>query len=199
MKKLFAIAIMALTCIQISAQEAGQMRFGATAGMNISTANLEASHSSKIGFHAGIKGEYNFTENVFLNAGLQYSMRGVKDVTEYKLKWNPGYIELPIHVGYRYAFNETVKAFVEAGPYFGIAVSGKMSGDGGSVDLFSDEATSILGGKYKRFEMGIGGAVGVEFSGVQLRVGYDYALTKLCDLSNSGRNSNLYVGLAYMF
>lgn len=202
MKKLFVIAVMTITCLAVSAQEAGSFRFGITGGGNLSTANVEASHSSKFGFHAGLVGEYNIYEYLYINATLKYSMRGVKDVAAsiYKFEWNPGYIELPIHVGYRYSVSDEFKIFVDAGPYFGYAVSGKLkANDGSDADLYSDAATAILGGKYKRFEFGLGGAVGLEYSGVQLRIGYDHALTKMCDMNNSAKNSNFYFGLAYMF
>ena len=202
MKKLLFVAVMALFSLAVSAQEAGSMRFGVTGGGNISTANLEASHSSKFGFHAGLVGEYNIYENLYINATLKYSMRGVKDVAAagYKFEWNPGYIELPIHVGYRYSFSDEFKGFVDFGPYFAYAVSGKIkANDGSDADLYSDVASRVLGGKYNRFEFGLGGSLGVEYSGVQLKVGYDFALTKICDVSNSAKNTNFYFGLAYMF
>jgi len=202
MKKLFVFIVMTICSLTVSAQEAGSMRFGVTGGGNLSTANLDASHSAKFGFHAGLVGEYNIQEALYVNATIKYSMRGVKDVVGggYKFEWNPGYIELPIHVGYRYSFSDSFKGFVDAGPYFAYAVSGKIKDNYGSdAGLYSDEAASVLGGKYNRFEFGLGGVIGVEFSGIQLKVGYDYAFTKMCDLSNSAKNTNLFVGLAYMF
>ena len=202
MKKIFFVIVMAAVCLTMSAQEAGSMRFGITGGGNLSSANLDADHSSKFGFHAGVVGEYNVSESFFINATLKYSMRGVKDVpyAGTKLEWNPGYIELPIHAGYSYSFSDKFKGFAEAGPYFAYAVSGKMKADiGVSADLYSDDAANVLGGKYNRFEFGLGGAIGVEYSSVQLKVGYDFGLTKLCDMSNSAKNSNFYFGLAYMF
>lgn len=202
MKRLIVMAVVVLTCFTVSAQEAGSFRFGVTGGGNLSTANLEKSHSSKFGFHAGLVGEYNVYEYLYVNATVKYSMRGVKDVevSGYKLEWNPGYIEIPIHVGYRYSFSDRFHGFVDAGPYFAYAVSGKIkANDGSSAGLFTDRASNTLGGKYKRFEFGLGGALGIEYSGIQLKIGYDYGFTKIADVSNSAKNSNLYFGLAYMF
>lgn len=202
MKKLLVSFFALFVCLTTSAQEAGKMRFGVTAGMNISSANLERSHSSKIGFQAGIIGEYNFTENIFINATARYSMRGVKnvDVNVGKLEWNPGYIEIPIHFGYRWAFTETFKVFAEAGPYAAYAISGKIkANDGSDVGLFSDEAAIVLGGKYNKFEAGVGVNIGIEFSGIQLKAGYDAALTKMADMSNSAKNNNISICLAYLF
>lgn len=202
MKKLLFIAVLTTVCLAASAQEAGSFRFGVTGGGNLSTANLDASHSAKFGFHAGLVGEYNVYEYLYINATLKYSMRGVKDVSGsgYKFEWNPGYIEIPLHVGFRYSVSDQLKLFVDAGPYFAYAVSGKIkANDGSDAGLFSDAASRVLGGKYKRFEFGLGATGGLEYYGVQLRIGYDYALTKMCDLSNSANNSNFYFGLAYMF
>lgn len=202
MKKFFFVIVMATVCLTMSAQEAGSMRFGITAGGNLSTANLELDHSSRFGFFAGVVGEYNLQEYLYINGTLKYSMRGVKDIPFYgfKLEWNPGYIELPIHVGYRYSFSDKFKAFAEGGPYFAYAVSGSIKDNTGeSESLYSDTATRILGGEYKRFEFGLGAAIGMEYSNVQLKIGYDWGLTKISNLNNSAKNSNFYFGLAYMF
>jgi len=202
MKKILLVAFAALACITVSAQEAGSGRFGITGGGNLSTANLDASHSSMFGFHAGFVGEYNFYEYLYINATVKYSMRGVKNVEfyKYKIEWNPGYVEIPVHVGYRHSFSDEFKGFVDGGPYFAYAVSGKIKDNtGDSEDLYSDVAAQVLGGKYNRFEFGLGGAIGVEYSGIQLKVGYDFAFTKMCDMNNSAKNSNFYFGLAYMF
>ncbi len=202
MKKSLVIAVMALVSLTVSAQEEGTMRFGITGGGNLSSANLKSSHSSLFGFYAGLIGEYNLYEFLYVNATVKYSVRGVKDVDYYpfKLEWNPGYIEMPIHIGYRYAFSDKLKGFVDAGPYFAYAVSGDLeANDGSSLGLYTDNAARILGGKYKRFEFGLGGVLGIEYSGVQLKVGYDSAFTKIADVSDSAKNSNFYFGLAYMF
>jgi hypothetical protein len=202
MKKLLISFIAVFFCMTASAQEAGKMRFGVTAGMNLSSANLKLSHSRKIGFQAGIIGEYNISENIFINAMARYSMRGVKDVDIQigKLEWNPGYVEIPVHFGFRWTFTETFKVFAEAGPYVAYAVSGKIkANDGSDAGLFSDEATAVLGGKYNKFEAGLGVNVGVEYSGFQLKVGYDAALTKIADVSDSAKNNNISVSLAYLF
>ena len=205
MKKLLLVVAVACFSLAANAQEAGEFRFGPMVGLNISSATIDASHKARTGFNFGAKAEYNVTEAIFMTAGLQYSQRGVKDVPwdGIKLEWNPAYLEIPIHVGYRLSFSDKFKGFAEAGPYFAFNVGGKLKGksDGvtAEVDLDSDEATRIFGGKYKKFEMGVGGAVGLEYSGFQLKVGYDYAITKLCDLSNSGNNTNFYVGIGYMF
>lgn len=202
MKKLVLFAFMSFFCLSVSSQEAGSMRFGVTGGGNLSTANLKLSHSSKLGFHAGLVGEYNIYEYLYVNAIVKYSMRGVKDVeaSGYKIEWNPGYIEIPIHIGYRYSFSEQFSGFVDIGPYFAYAVTGKIkANDGSSEGLYTDTATRVLGGKYKRFEFGLGGSVGVEYSGIQFKLGYDYAFTKIADVSDSAKNSNFYFGLAYMF
>ncbi len=210
MKKLFFAAAALMLATSVSAQEAGEFRFGINAGMNISSANLDADHSSKVGFNAGVIGEYNITENVFVNAGLKYSQRGVKDVSVAytdgydvytdKLKWNPGYIEMPIHAGYRYAFSDSFKGFAEFGPYFAYAVSGSIEDSyGGSVGLYDDWVENFMGCKYNRFEFGLGGAVGIEFSKVQVKAGYDFGVTKIWDVNNGAKNSNFYVGIGYMF
>jgi hypothetical protein len=102
-------------------------------------------------------------------------------------------------VGYRFSINEKLSFFGEFGPYFGIGVCGKYNADGFEPNFFDDATSSFVGGKPKRFDVGLGVAVGAEYSKFQLRAGYDFGLTGVWDVSNSAKNRNFYVGVGYMF
>lgn len=166
-------------------------RFGATVGMNLSTiSDLEM--GSKVGFNAGLRGEYNFNEDMYLGAALLYSHKGAK---EDEVKANAGYIEVPIHFGYRMNFSDKVAAFGEVGPYFAFGVAGKWKDDG-------EDGGNFFGGveDAKRFDAGLGLRAGVELSQkYQIHIGYDFGLVKLYDGDNSCRNGNFTLGVSYMF
>ena len=180
MKKVLLTLVFVLCGISItSAQDFAKFRFGATAGMNISSTTSEYA-DSKIGFQVGLRGEYNFNNSIYLGATLLWDQKGWKVEDE---SASNGYINLPIHVGYRYFFTEKIGIFAEVGPYFAYGVTG---------DIFDVEGVN-------RFDCGIGARVGAEFSKFQVHVGYDYGLTDLADIDDAAKNTNFMVGVSYMF
>lgn len=172
-----------------SAQSMEKFRFGATFGMNVSTIT-KSDMDSKIGFNAGLRGEYNFTEDMYLGVGLGYSHKGVK---EDDLKASAGYIEIPVHFGYRMGLTDKISTFGEFGPYFGIGVAGKWKFDGEKLgDFFGEDEA-------KRFDMGLGLRAGVEFmQKYQVHIGYDFGLLKIYE-DEKNRNGNFTLGVSYMF
>jgi hypothetical protein len=68
---------------------------------------------------------------------------GAKDKTYSSVKLNLDYISVPVMVQY----NVLPDLYVEAGPQFSFAISQKLKGDGGSVDV--DQA-------FKGFDLGFG-------------------------------------------
>ncbi|MBO7067067.1 MAG: porin family protein [Bacteroidaceae bacterium] len=173
MKKFFAVAILALATLTMNAQDFKKFRFGPTAGMTVSkVTDLGAKFG--VGFQAGVRADYNFNDNFYLGSAFMLAQKGMKDQAV-------GYLEIPINVGYRYNFNDNFSMFGEAGPYVGIGLYGKNS--------YFDAA--------KRFDMGIGFALGTEISKFQIRAGYEYGLTYV--FPGGAHNSSIFFGLAYMF
>lgn len=201
MKKFFSLLF--ITIASISSAFAQNLSCEAVAGLNISDVTK---FDSKVGFHAGVRGTYNFTENyvgAYVNAGALIALKGCqKDYGELlETKINAYYLEIPIHAGYKHALNENIAIFGEFGPYFGIGLFGKSKikseGESISVDTFSDE----MG--IKRFDMGLGFRLGVEFKNrIPVSIGYDFGLTNISDDSEdegSFKNSNLSISIGYKF
>ncbi len=183
MKKFFFIVTLILCGATVAfAQSDKKFRIGATGGMNISSTTSEYA-DSKIGFQIGVRGEYNFSESLYLGAALVYDHKGWKVEDE---SANAGYINLPIHFGYKISLTENLWGFAEVGPYFAYGIAGKM----GDINTF-DVA--------EKFDAGIGGRIGVEISNFQIHVGYDYGLTDLADVEDAAKNTNIMVGVSYMF
>ena len=109
MKKILAlVAILAIGLGSINAQES--LRWGVTAGMNVSSLNVTGL-DSRVGFHAGVKAELGlpqFTEGLYMDFGALLSLKGAKveagSMASFKI--NPYYLEIPVHIGYKYAVNE---------------------------------------------------------------------------------------------
>lgn len=190
-----------------TAQNKGEFRLGLTAGMNVSNISNQDT-DCRIGFNLGVRGEYNFTNNVYGNIGLLFTQKGSR--TEASLELvngtyveNPCYLEIPLHVGYRFDMGNGISIFGETGPYFAFGVCGKskFSADSStgyssdfSIDFFKED-----GAEAKKFDAGWGLRAGVEVSAFQISLGYEHGFVSLWDGSKNCTNSNLMVNLSYMF
>ena len=189
-----AVACFALTA---SAQEKGDLRFGVTAGMNVSNIT-DTEMDSRIGFHVGAKAEYNITDNLYGSAALLFSQKGCQfEEDGEKLTANPGYIELPIHIGYRFKMSEKVSIFGETGPYFAYGICGKLKVEdyGWEYDKKFFDIDEV-----NKFDFGWGVKAGVEYAKFQISLGYEGGITEVFDSRGlDPHNSNFMVSVAYMF
>ena len=181
MKKILAlVAILAIGLGSINAQD--NLRWGVTAGMNVSSLNVTGL-DSRVGFHAGVKVE----------AGSMASF-----------KINPYYLEIPVHIGYKYAVNDNFSLFANAGPYIAIGLFGKakITADGSLVDGGSkvSESENVFGDDgFKRFDLGLGLKAGIEISKkYQFSIGYDFGFIEAEELMGC-KNRNLMISLGLMF
>jgi hypothetical protein len=180
MRKILLMITLLFCCVSVvSAQSDNKFRYGVTGGMNISSTTSEYA-DAKIGFQLGLRGEYGFGENLYLGAALMYDHKGWKVDGE---AGNAGYINLPIHVGYKLNFTDNFLGFAEVGPYFAYGITGNMM----DIDGIN------------KFDVGIGARIGVEFSKFQVHIGYDYGLTDLADVEDAAKNTNIMVGVSYFF
>ena len=197
MKKFLMTLAVACFALTASAQEKGDFRFGVTAGMNVSNIT-DTETDSRIGFHVGAKAEYKVTNNLYGSAALLFSQKGCQfEEDGEKLTANPGYIELPIHIGYRFKMSEKVSIFGETGPYFAYGICGKDKFEGPGLD----EDTKFFDyDNANKFDFGWGVKAGVEYAKFQISLGYEYGITKVFDADDfKPHNSNFMVSVAYMF
>lgn len=207
MKKMKTLVLAALLICGVGstyAQNREKVRLGVEAGMTVNTIkNYYDDADRKVGFDAGLRVDVNFTDNIYLGTGLQYMMKGVKSSGKgWESKVNTGYLQIPIHVGYRYDFNETIGIFGEFGPFLAIGVNGQRKYESGShskkdYDVFGDPDE----GYAKRFDMGLGLHVGCEIiQHWQVALGYDWGLIDMYKgPGDKVRNGSLRLGVAYMF
>ena len=197
MKKFLMTLAVACFALTASAQEKGDFRFGVTAGMNVSNIT-DMEMDSRIGFHVGAKAEYNITDNLYGSAALLFSQKGCQfEEDGEKLTANPGYIELPIHIGYRFKMGDKVSIFGETGPYFAYGICGKSKVEGPGLEedvkFFDDDDVN-------KFDFGWGVKAGVEYAKFQISLGYEHGITEVFDYAGlDSHNSNFMVSVAYMF
>lgn len=184
MKKLLFI-LAASAAIGASAQS--NIQWEGVAGLNVS--NL-GGLGSKPGFHVGAKAEMgipSIADGVYANAGALLSLEGCKqDMGELgKSKTKANFLDIPIHLGYKYAINDKVSVFGEVGPYFAIGLFGKseevfIEGLGQDMEQTTTKVNTF--DTMKRFDVGAGLKFGIEFNRkYSLAIGYDWGFINLYD------------------
>ncbi len=196
MRKMFVFALLALLTSSIQAQSL-PIRYGVVGGLNVSTLSSEL-FTSRVGFHLGGKAEVELSNNLFFEPAAMLSLKGgkVSFLGLAAATTNLYYLDIPLHVGYRYDLTDDVTLLAAAGPYFGVGLFGKTKGEGtseSSRSAFGDEGA-------KRFDFGVGLRGGVEFkSQYQLYVGYGWGLLNMYgETGLSAKNRNLSITLAYL-
>lgn len=193
---------------------AQSMKYGIVAGLQLShPKHIDA----KLGFNLGMKGEFFFSDNEskpYLDLRLLLSAKGWKDKLSYEGRNNKFvdwecrlyYLEMPVHIGYKYALSERVKLLADIGPYFAVGLSGKSEFRGDDKSLSAEnpyEGNLFKNDTYKRFDAGAGADIGVEIEQrLQIAIGYQMSLmnpTKERWKSLSLKDRTLFLSFAYMF
>lgn len=215
-KVLLFFALVAISVVSINAQD--NLKWGVMAGMNVSKYTITG-FDNRIGFHAGVKAELGLSQEAsgaYMDFAALLTLKGAKidGGSIASLKFNPYYLEVPVHIGYKYAVNDDFALFGSVGPYVAVGLFGKakfnmgsaigdlagmegieiegMEGNSASENIFGDNA-------FKRFDFGLGLKAGVEFSKkYQVAISYDFGLVEVAkDLGM--KNRNLMISLGYMF
>lgn len=218
MKKLFlgaAIAMSSLTFAQ---------SFGIKGGMNVSSLSKDASMDdakSKIGFNGGVFMNAPLAENFSIQPELIYTQYGNKATstdthviggntvtTKTSGSTNLDYIALPV----MFQYNATPQFYLEAGPEFGMMISGKVKGDTTVTTTDSDGQTTTqsqsgsvdIKDNLNTFNFGVGLGAGYYFTpnlGINAR--YVAGFTDVAKDRPSGsdaiKNNTFQVGLNYKF
>lgn len=218
LRSMLLFIVVGCTSIGIFAQE-NKLTFGVKAGMNVSSVNGKGTDDAdaKIGFNVGVTADYAITENIYLLTGLEFTTKGAKysdilmeeleEVVKGDLTFNPMYLQLPIHIGYKYALNDAVTLVAQAGPYFAVGVGGKATAKATILGKEIKDKANIFGSgdedlDYKRFDFGLGLAFGVEYQKFNVKAGYDFGLVNYAPNTSGNfktRNGNFYVTLGYHF
>ena len=179
-------------------------------GMNVSKVqNLQLpippfdSFKAKAGAMMGARVDYVLPKahGTYVTAGVDWTMKGGKVSYEFPLdgdledctsKYALHYFEVPIRVGFRYNFTESIGVYGELGPYFAIGVGGKhklsidkdgyeanAAEDAGTYKAFKN-TTDLERPTFQRWDAGIGFRVGAEYNQhYNLMFGCDWGLADM--------------------
>ena len=200
MKKRVSTLIMAMAALVICVGSVNAQdkfaTFGVKAGGNVSSMGGDIKKTEYVfKYQVGVTADLAFTDNWYLITGLELQTKGTKSKPHGtpNVKYNPMYLQIPVHAAYKMDVADNTRLVFEAGPYVAYGISGKMKGGGTKVNVFGDN-------KFKRFDMGAGAAVGVEISKFVVKTGYDFGILDVSDMKGvKARNHNGYVTVGYHF
>lgn len=201
--KILLISIALLVGVTANAQDK-KITAGVKAGMNVSNFSGDIQGTdAKVGFNVGVTLDYAFTNDFCLLTGLEFTTKGAKTDSDGLAKgtFNPMYLQIPIHAGYKLNITDNTKLVFRAGPYLAYGVGGKLSAKAGGE---SESIGVFRSGLLKNFDFGLGIGAGVEFGKIGVNLGYDFGLVNVWDLDSWGvdgsiKNGNFNVGLGYKF
>jgi hypothetical protein len=213
---LLAFAATALT-LTSNAQD-DKTTFGVRAGVNFANQNGEIANSDldlklKTGFHIGVNAEIPVAPEFYLQPGLLFSTKGAKE-DKGDGKINVSYVEVPVNFIYKPTLG-TGKLILGVGPYLGIAVGGKIKGDGADIDidfkndLNQSEATAFGTTKWYQKRLDFGGNL---VAGYELSNKFSFQLNAQLGMANlfpkimgekpdntKMKNTNFGVSFGYRF
>ena len=195
-KVLVALAVVALTVGYAQAQ----FKFGARGGINLSNMKFEydgttESYKMKPGIQIGAVAEYGLSETLFLQPGFLFAQQGCKieeDGETGSITLN--YIQIPVNLQFKVDVENTL-LLLQAGLYGGFGIGGKFKYEGVSVDV---EFGSGKSADFKTFDFGLGIGAGIQFSNMQVGIGYNLGLANI-DPSGSSKETAKNNGLAFTF
>lgn len=169
--------------------------FGVKGGANLSSYSGDIKNTNYVfKYQFGVTADIALTDHLYVVTGLDFQTKGTKVDSKINkdTKYNPMYLQLPVHAAYKFDIAPSMRFVVEAGPYIAYGIGGKMKGDR-KVDIFGDD-------KFKRFDFGLGAGIGLEYKMIAVKAGYDFGLINVSDAKGvKARNQNAYLTLGYRF
>ena len=204
------------TAIAASMMLAG---ISAAAQVNVGAGYINSVYKTKVsntkttspsnGFYAGVDYNIPIVGGLGMAPGIYYTLTSSTETSSIGT-WLTGtgtttemYIGVPVNFNYAVEVADGIKGFIFAGPTFNVGISSKYKASGAIAGISATKTTDMYkDNDYSRFEMLLGGGIGLQYNAFRLTVGYDANLLNRYtgDVSDYtvGRNQ-LHVGLGYSF
>lgn len=168
------------------------------ANMKFSASGISFTPNSIVGYHFGVGSDFAMDNNLYINTGLQFSLKGFEveaglmDET-FGGKDQLSYLEVPVNLMYKHPLRGASKVFIHAGPYIGYAIKGKEKTSEGTVDIeFGTDS-------YKRMDYGLGFGGGIEYGRFIGKLNYQLGLANIFDNSEvKVRNRVFQISIGYI-
>jgi opacity protein-like surface antigen len=182
------IVLSAVAVLAFGFAKAQDVKFGAKAGLNISSISGESDSKSKAGLALGVFAEIKVSDKFSVQPEVLYSVLGAKSNGSSD-KVNLAYINIPVMAKYYVAD----KFSLEAGPQIGFLTSAKYVQGSNSINLKEG---------YKSTDFGLNFGAGYDVTkNIGVGVRYTAGLSNIVK-DNGGdkvRNNNFAIALAYRF
>jgi len=228
-KVVFMAAVVTASIVSVQksdGQQIGNGVLGIRAGVNLTklTGDLDDEMSAKFkpGIQLGVVANFPMkNEKLTLQPGIIFSQQGAKwsdseSVTYAGIKFESetftkmtlNYLQIPVNFLYRHELNGGNILMLQAGPYLGYGISGKVKEEvtvsrGGETETERETETIKFGGDkkkhdFKTFDLGLGIGVGMLFSETfHVSLGYNLGLADIGHYV-SVKNTGFALTLTYM-
>ena len=208
-----------LTLAAFTMMAQAQFSVGVRAGFNLT--NMTEKYEGGLfqpdlkfipGFQAGIVGEFAIGNAFAIQPGLLFATQGARmsmkeelfgETIEMNASVNLNYLQMPINAQLKLDLGSAI-ILLQAGPYLGYALSGKVKTEAtflgetekeeDKIEFGSDE------GKMRAFDFGVGFGAGVQFGNFQVGLGYNLGLANLSNQDGATtRNNGFALTATYLF
>lgn len=216
-------------CITVNAQKPRKrLTADIYAGLNLSEMDIKDANmykQAKIGMHIGINMNYKIVGNMQIQTGFMISKKGLKQhiytqetdntgtKTTYDERYNGtgNYVQIPLNLGYELYFNKLWAFNINAGGYLAYGYKGKSTrssvttvedgySEGPTITTVPEyEYDTFTPERWRRFDYGLNGTIGVIYDIYTLKVGYEYGLCNISYNDPELRNRNFYLSLGFRF
>ena len=202
MKKVY---IVLLAAVLTASYAQAQFTFGLRTGFNLTTMTEEGIDTKmKPGFQIGVVGDYALSDNFSIQPGVLFATQGFRwnlslMGADLKTSINLNYLQIPVNAQYKLDLGG-MNLLLQAGPYLGYAVSGKVIAKAGG--LKEEEKINFGSNKeeMKAFDFGLGLGAGLQFGNIQAGLGYNIGLANLSNVEDSStKNNGLALTVTYLF
>lgn len=207
-------------------QYSSRVTVGVKSGLDIFRLNGHTQNmKSDVGFNVGIVVDYNFNPNLYLSSGIEFFNKrikydhGVYSIPEQNIvipssSKKAMYLQIPLHVGYKFYVNDMFRIAPNVGPYIAYGVGGRIevgesvhiNGEVISINDFVNrypgfrKVGQTFGGYgFKKFDYGIGLGVLFEYDKVGLGVNYDFGLKDISRGTDKIHTRTGYITVGYKF
>lgn len=220
MKKILFTVILSFMCVTMNAQlvtsttrkinrinTPSNILWIARGGLNFAGySGDDADGLDKItGYYVGMEFQKPITsvDGLYWGAGLGLKTKGYKfeekdDGDKYTEKMNLNALEIPVNIGYNYAFNSDVKAGIHAGVFANYDLWGKCKVEDSYFYDYNYEVKLKDFEDYSNFGLGLSFGVGVWYRQFNIDATFQFGLLEQFD-EVKAKESNILLTVGYAF
>ena len=202
------ITLLFATVFGLTAMATAQIRIAPEVGASFNKIVTDPStpgSSYVIGPRVGGLVDIALTDNLYLQPGVAWAMKGVKvEFAGLESKISTNYIEVPINVMYKLGQEGGGRFFFGLGPNIGYAISGKIKTSGSFLGVSFDGEEDITFGSdstdMKALDFGGNINVGYELPmGLYARAYYQMGFANLANAGATQKNTSFGLAIGYFF